>query len=55
MITFDVVEVEKDLGDNDTGVKKNNDTEQNLDRVALRLTKISLDLVVEKTTWIMWV
>jgi len=36
MSTFDVAEVKKYLSDDDASVEKNNNTEKNLDRVALR-------------------
>jgi len=46
--TFDVVEIEKNLGDDDSSVKKNDHTQKNLDRVALIQTKTRPDLVVEE-------
>ena len=42
IITFDVVEVKKNLGDDDASIEKNDNTQQNLDRVVPGQMKITL-------------
>jgi len=49
-ITFDIVEVEKYLSNHDSSVKKNDDAQENLDRVV----NMSLDLVRKNKITKVW-